>query len=420
MALSGYARAPGPLLRSADLDTPLTWVVQACGVRSKTRRRWGIGTGQDSFLTTRGSVGVAMRREVCRCVAEVIEAHVDEILTAYEAILRSDHMESSADESALRRHLDDARGILARVVSDMRHVSSAAVAVHGVDTRFPLDGPSGECADDFSRNPALFDVVTRALLAEAGETGPEKTADLAGALSLLHRRIVERQSTVSRAHLDTFLEQAGSARAGERRHIARELHDEVAGHLGSALNLLELHDLYRNSHPDLARQRLDAARDTIEKSLGNLRDVMAGLRPLISLDPLRTALTKDLEGMGGTHPPDLRVSVDGDESWLPASVAKEVYLIVREAQRNAVRHARASAVKVEVRIEPDRIRVSVEDDGVGFDPGLGSPQGHGGLLSMRERAELLGGSVTVESWPGSGCRVLIWLPLKGERSGRHA
>ncbi|WP_189862121.1 sensor histidine kinase [Streptomyces poonensis] len=345
---------------------------------------------------------------------------MDEILAAYEASLRSDHMESAADESDVQRHLDHARGILARVVSEMRHATGATAAVHSVHTRFRPDGLPYERAGDFSRTPALFDAAVHTLLGGAGETGRESTEDITGALSLLHRRIVERQSTVSRAHLDSLLEQAGRAKAEERRRIARELHDEVAGYLGSALNLLDLHDLYRDSHPDLARQRLDAARDTIVQSLGNLRDVMSGLRPLFSPEPLRTALTKDLEAMGGAHPPDLRVSVVGDESWLPAGVAKEVYLIVREAQRNAVRHARASAIKVEVRIEPDRILASVEDDGVGFDPGPAPPQGHGGLLSMRERAELLGGSVVLESWPGGGCRVLIRLLLKGERSGRHA
>ncbi|UBI40985.1 ATP-binding protein [Streptomyces mobaraensis] len=97
---------------------------------------------------------------------------------------------------------------------------------------------------------------------------------------------------------------------------------------------------------------------------------------------------------------------------MPSRTAREVRLVLREAQRNALRHAHAGRITVTVEVTQAEVRAGVEDDGRGFqDPDPAASGRHGGLLGMRERAALLGGSLTVDSRPGHGTRVRLRVPL---------
>ncbi len=87
-----------------------------------------------------------------------------------------------------------------------------------------------------------------------------------------------------------------------------------------------------------------------------------------------------------------------------------LYRVVQEAMTNVVRHAHATRVDVLAERRGDRVMVMVEDDGVGFEPDLVQRGDHFGLLGMRERAEALGGTLTVESAPGAGTTVVVEVP----------
>ena len=89
------------------------------------------------------------------------------------------------------------------------------------------------------------------------------------------------------------------------------------------------------------------------------------------------------------------------------AVETALYRVVQEAMTNVVRHARATRVDVLVERRGDRIRVMVEDDGVGFEPDQVQDGDHIGLLGLRERAEALGGTLTIESAPGAGTTVVV-------------
>ncbi|MEV6123253.1 sensor histidine kinase [Streptomyces sp. SID8352] len=349
---------------------------------------------------------------------DVLERRVDEILAAYDAALRSTGSSLLGDGEHAAPHLAEARRILAHVISELHRGTHLPHGTDYLGEALRPGGPRTHPVESGRAATALFDAVVVVLMDQPdGERpGPAETAVL---FSLLHREIVARHTARSVAHIGYLLERIRSAHNDERRRVARELHDEVAGHLGTALNWFELHELYEPDRPGLARQKLDAARTTVRESLSSLREVMTGLRRRIDTDSLRTALTRDLDRTG-RNGAEVRVSVTGDESWLPHGAAEELYLIVREAQRNAVRHARAGLITVEVHVAPGEVRAAVEDDGVGFDPVATAPHGHSGMLSMRERAELLGGSVTVESQPGCGARILVFVPLEGDSGGEPA
>jgi signal transduction histidine kinase len=92
---------------------------------------------------------------------------------------------------------------------------------------------------------------------------------------------------------------------------------------------------------------------------------------------------------------------------LPTVVETALYRVIQEAMTNVVRHARATRVDVLAERHGDRVKVMVEDDGVGFEPDKVQRGDHFGLLGLRERAEALGGTLTVESAPGAGTTVVV-------------
>jgi signal transduction histidine kinase len=98
--------------------------------------------------------------------------------------------------------------------------------------------------------------------------------------------------------------------------------------------------------------------------------------------------------------------------WATPEVIEEVFLIIREALRNVVAHAQAERVLVRVDVAPDVLRASVVDDGRGFQP-TDPGQGGTGVLSMRERAAMLGGTLTISSRSGQGTRLDLVVPLTG-------
>ena len=116
---------------------------------------------------------------------------------------------------------------------------------------------------------------------------------------------------------------------------------------------------------------------------------------------------------------DVRLRVSGDESWASPAVVDEVFLILREAIRNAVRHGLPQRLLIGVALTPQELHAWVEDDGRGFVfTGWGEQVFGGvGLASMQERAALIEGRITIDSAPGQGTHVELSVPLPGRRDG---
>ncbi len=110
----------------------------------------------------------------------------------------------------------------------------------------------------------------------------------------------------------------------------------------------------------------------------------------------------------------VRLQVNGDETWAPPAIRDESFLVIREAIRNALAHGDPGIVLIRVDIAPHEVRAWVEDDGSGFDITAQDSE-RGGLLSMRERSELMGGSISIMSKPGWGSQVELVVPLAGRR-----
>jgi signal transduction histidine kinase len=233
-------------------------------------------------------------------------------------------------------------------------------------------------------------------------------------LLTLNQSMTMRIREATGSYTSYLLNRIHEAHVGERYRIARELHDRVGNALSIAHRQLELFHAYRDDEPVKAVDRAEKAHQAIVESMGSLRDVISGLRA----DAAPRSLEKALAGYVDTVPADditLRLRINGDETWVPPAVSDEAFLVIREAIRNALTHGRPTMVLIGVDIAPHELRASIEDNGRGFNNSKTPKPGGAGLSSMRERAELLGGTISIASQPYQGTSVEVIVPLPGQR-----
>jgi len=227
-------------------------------------------------------------------------------------------------------------------------------------------------------------------------------------VALVFDDITERKRAAEERDRLLAREWVAVAEAAERERISRELHDRVAHSMGVAHQSLELHDVLAGEDAVRAEAKLDLAREMIKASLESTRNLSAELRRLDAEDGLEAELRHLLDV---SVPPGIRadIRVDGDEADVPGHVRGQLFLMLREAVRNAVSHSGCGSLSIGLDITPERIVGSVEDDGQGFDNDAGN--GGVGLRSMRERAALLDGDLELDCEPGRGTRVELCVPL---------
>jgi signal transduction histidine kinase len=199
------------------------------------------------------------------------------------------------------------------------------------------------------------------------------------------------------------------ARMDERRRIARELHDRLGEVLTVGLRQLDLDEIIG---PEIPEGQSAIAREVLVEAMRRLRLVTSGLRdePVTSFEK---ALADFLNRVCADA--DVHLVVIGDETWASAKLIDEAFLVVREALRNALNHGVPQSVVVGVEVTRRELRAWVDDDGKGFACGdeAESPAAGTGLATMRERAALLGGAVSIVSEPGRGTSVELSVPLSG-------
>jgi PAS domain S-box-containing protein len=239
-------------------------------------------------------------------------------------------------------------------------------------------------------------------------------------ISSIVRDITDR---VQAAELRTrLLEQVIFAQEEERRRIARELHDETGQSLMSLL--VGLKAIEASQALEEAQTQARQYRGFAAQALDEVRRLAMGLRPSV-LDDM--GLTPALERYAAEYMRTYGIAVDfhgqGLESRLPSALEITLYRIIQEALTNVAKHAAATIVSIVIEHLGSSVRAIVEDNGRGFDveATLRSLRvtKHFGLLSMRERAALVNGSIMFESTPGSGTTVCIKVPLENAHNGEN-
>lgn len=188
----------------------------------------------------------------------------------------------------------------------------------------------------------------------------------------------------------------------ERIRLARELHDNIGPALASLGLRLDMLIHGASDDPELIRH-LEGTRSAVTALVEEVRTTVADLRHDYVSSIVEQAYEVAAEAAGSG--PEITVSITEHRPPRPA-VAVELRAILSEAVRNAVEHSQATTIQIEGEVDRDRGRISISDDGRGFDPS-GLPKGHFGVLGMRERAAEIRGELTVESQPNAGSRVTI-------------
>ncbi len=294
-------------------------------------------------------------------------------------------------------------------------VSAERLAAGDLSVSVPLPPEDARHDDEIDRLARAFETMRVALAASM--------AEVTQANAELERRVAARTHELERLYAELkdrdarradLVKKLLSAQEDERRRIARELHDETCQTVAALA--VGLDTVRRAASPEEAGAKLEDARALASRTLDGLHRVIFDLRPSV-LDDLGLAsavrwwVARHLTPAGITA----RVEIENLDDRLPPSLEIPVFRAVQEALTNVVRHSGAKTVLVQMSREHGMLTVDVEDDGTGFTPAdvaTPSESGQGlGLLGMRERIEILGGSLTLDSSHGAGTHVSFAVPV---------
>jgi len=230
----------------------------------------------------------------------------------------------------------------------------------------------------------------------------------------LQKELTEMSRKVQAAQegLRDYIGAITSAQEEERLRLARELHDDT---IQSIIALKQRVQLAQTSMKDqTSRHTLGELETLAEQTIENLRRMTRALRPIYLEDlGLVTALDMLARETSQHNSIDVEFQKSGEELRLSHDVELALYRIAQEALNNVVRHSGAKSADLHISFGKKEIGLEVSDNGVGFDmpksPTDFAPKGHFGLLGIRERADLIGARLEVESAPGSGTRLKVRL-----------
>jgi signal transduction histidine kinase len=196
----------------------------------------------------------------------------------------------------------------------------------------------------------------------------------------------------------------------ERSRMAREIHDTLAQAFTGILLQLGAAERVLADAPAQGQAHLQTAGDLAREGLAEARRSVQALRPqALEHEDLAAALKRMTEQLSTEPSTPITFRLTGAPRRLPAEVADHLLRMGQEALTNALRHAQASQIGVELTFAAEELRLCVTDDGRGFAREVPPRKGSFGLTGMQERAGLIGAQLTVESQPGCGTRVeLAW------------
>jgi signal transduction histidine kinase len=238
-------------------------------------------------------------------------------------------------------------------------------------------------------------------------------------IDILELAFAKMASQISqyRAGLRSYVGAITDHQEEERRRIARELHDET---IQSLLAISRRLELYQGSETDHNKQKkLVELQDVVSRTLTGIREISRDLRPMILEDlglvPAMKELVNALRRGEGAIP-HAHFEVKGQALHLKAEQELALYRITQEALNNIRKHANATGARVALLFEPGHVLLEVEDDGTGFEApaNLAELAQHGcfGLMGIQERVWSIEGTLTVQTSPGSGTRLIVLAPVR--------
>ncbi len=229
------------------------------------------------------------------------------------------------------------------------------------------------------------------------------------------RRLDEERLEQERLRRE-LLHQMVLAQEEERRHIARELHDEASQAMTAIAWELATAEGMMTNQPDEVRGRVVALRHLTDQIMNNLRQLITRLRPAM-LDELGlvAALITYADDCSSRYPFLVETEITGQSRRLPPKIETTLYRIAQEAITNVAKHAQATHVSIRLHFDKQEVTLHVSDDGVGMDVAVArqaAASGTGwGLAGIRERIELVRGRLDIRSSPGNGTELCVEVPI---------
>ncbi len=286
--------------------------------------------------------------------------------------------------------------------------------------RYSFHVTTGNTQGDWNQNQAVIVITLRPYLWQNLWFRLSAAAALcATAVVWYFRRIMRLER--SRAAQEAFSHQLLSSQEEERKRLASELHDGLGQDLLLIKNRVGLLAADKKHPPEVARQ-LGEISQNASRAIADVRALSQALRPTaLEQVGLTKAVEWRVEQVGEASTTKFSTELENIDGLLEPEKEINVYRIVQEALNNVLKHAQASQVIVEAKRDGTELRVSVFDNGRGFDPERAGREGEKpglGLAGMRERAKVLGGRIELQSTSGKGTRLTLTVPLERTRE-RH-
>jgi len=238
----------------------------------------------------------------------------------------------------------------------------------------------------------------------------QRVADRTAELRSVNAALREREQSLALLYQKVI-----TAQEDERKRLARELHDETSQSL--AVLVMGIESASAAVKAGLT-PRLDEVKALAVRTIDEIHRLIRDLRPSVLDDlGLLSAIRWYAERYLGERGIAVRCEFDKLERRLAPALETAIFRVCQEAMTNVLRHAQAEAVLIQVAVSGDALRIEIEDDGKGFDPAEAAERSDRtsfGLLGIRERVELLGGRLRIDSAPGQGTRLEIEVPLPRE------
>lgn len=356
-------------------------------------------------------------------VAEVVNRSVDlhEVLNdALARVLEVMHFDAGGvyllDEAGQELHLVAEQGVAASRLAQIQTIqvgdgftgravaTGQPVVVDEVSREFVLQrfGEGGQDLQTLASFPLMASGATLGAMFVASETPrpvSQQDMELLNAIGLQVGVAIENTRLLDR--------QKEAAAVEERQRLARDLHDAVTQTLFSASLIADVLPRIWERNPDEARRRVEELRQLSRGALAEMRALLMELRPAALQEaPLPDLLRQLSDAFTGRARAPIHLTVDGGGYEQPMEVKVALYRIAQEALNNAAKHAGASHVWLNLHCTPQSAILSVRDNGGGFETDQVTAKSLG-LRIMRERAETIGATLTVDSETGEGTEVIV-------------
>jgi two-component system sensor histidine kinase DegS len=205
----------------------------------------------------------------------------------------------------------------------------------------------------------------------------------------------------------------------ERRKIARELHDGPAQTLAAVLMHLDFLQGLGGQDLDSLQQKLDLIKDMSRECLNEIRRILFDLKPVLLEEDFYHSLQEYLRELQFKYNLQVEFSQIGEKRKYDLLISGSLFRIIQEAMSNIRKHAHTEKATLRLEDSGNKITLIIQDQGAGFDPQKEAPEDSYGILSMKERVQLLGGVMKIDSEPGAGTQITIIVPLEGEENNER-